>query len=68
MQLIAKKQGDVMLPGGTVKAVFPGQTYELPDDTDLADLFEKAERPVEDKAVRPAEDKATPSPRGRRSQ
>lgn len=70
MRVLASRQGDVELPGGTVKAVFPGQVYDLPDEVAAAGIGSgllKAAEPVEDKAQRPVSDKAIQGPRGRRA-
>ena len=73
MQVRAIRNGDVVLPGGEVKAVFTGQVYTLPDGSiGLGDLYElvapeaKAQEPVADKAVEPMSDKAVAGPRGNR--
>ena len=70
MRVVATRLGDVELPGGTVKAVFPGQVYDIPDEAALPGLtdgwLKKAEEPVEDKAEEPASDKAVRAPRGTR--
>lgn len=73
MQVRAIRNGDVVLPGGAVKAVFIGQTYTLPEGSiGLGDVYElvapevKAQEPVSDKAVEPVSDKAVEGPRGNR--
>lgn len=71
MLVTATRLGDVELPGGTVKAVFPGQVYDIPDESALpgltdgwlkkADLTERPAEAAEDdvvKAEEPAQDKA----------
>ena len=66
---------DAALGGGNRKAMFVGQTYELPTDiaVELIDQglvravdVAKAVEPVEDKAVQPDRDKAAGGP-GRRT-
>jgi hypothetical protein len=61
----------VELPGGIVKAVFPGQEYDIPDDVAEAGisggLLTKAEEPVSDKAVHPEEVSNKTVNRGRRA-
>jgi hypothetical protein len=68
MRVVATRMGDVALPGGTVKAVFPGQEYDLPDDAALPGItdgwLKKAEAPASDKAEEPVSDKAVRAPRG----
>jgi len=65
MRAIALRAGDIRV-GGTAKAVFPGQSYEL-DGAEYDPTMFKAQEPAEDKAVTEFRDKSAPAPvKGRR--
>lgn len=61
----ARRQGDVRVHNA-IRALFPGQVYDLPADvvaaTDWLEPVTKAVAPADDKAERPASNKAVTAP------